>query len=59
MEMNIAALSVDMHLAQTQQDFGVAVAKMAMKTSTEQVEEILQELGSLDPNLGNNIDIMA
>lgn len=59
MDMNIAALSVDMHLAQTQQNFGVAVMKMAMKNSNEQVEEVLQELGSLEPNLGNNIDITA
>lgn len=59
MEMSIAALSVDMHLAQTQQDLGVSVMKMAMETSTEQVEEILEEMGSLDPNLGNNIDIIA
>ena len=57
MDMSIAALSVDMHLAQTQQNFGVAVMKMAMENSTEQVEEVLQELGSLEPNLGNNIDI--
>ena len=59
MEMNIAALSVDMHLAQTQQDFGVAVMKLAMEDSAAQAEEILQEMESLDPNLGNNIDIMA
>ena len=59
MDMSIAALSVDMHLAQTQQDFGVAVMKMAMETTTEQAEEVLQELGSLDPNLGNNVDIIA
>lgn len=59
MEMNIAAMSVDMHLAQAQQDFGVAVVKMAMETTTEQAEEVLQELGNLDPNLGNNIDIIA
>ena len=59
MDMSIAALSVNMHLAQTQQEFGVAVMKLAMDTSTEQAEEFLQELGSLEPNLGNNIDIMA
>ncbi len=57
--MNIAALSVNMNLAQTQQEFGVSVLKMAMENSTEQVEEVLQEIGSLDPNLGNNIDVMA
>lgn len=59
MDMSIAALSVNMHLAQTQQDFGVAVMKLAMDTSTEQAEEILQKLDTLEPNLGNNIDIMA
>ncbi len=59
MDMSIAALSVDMHLAQTQQNFGVAVLKMAMSDSAEQMEEVLQEIGSLDPNLGNNIDITA
>ena len=59
MDMSIAALSVDMHLAQTQQNFGVAVMKMAMDTTTEQAEEVLQEIGNLDPNLGQNIDIIA
>ena len=59
MDMNIAALSVNMHLAQTQQNFGVAVMKMAMDTTTEQAEEVLQEIGNLDPNLGQNIDIIA
>ena len=59
MDMNIAALSVDMHLAQTQQDFGVAVMKMAINDSAEQTEEVLQEIGNLDPNVGNNIDIVA
>lgn len=59
MDMSIAALSVDMHLAQTQQDFGVAVMKMAMNDTTEQAEEVLEEIGSIEPNLGNNIDIIA
>ena len=59
MDMNIAALSVNMHLAQSQQNFGVAVMKMAMDDSAEQMEEVLQEIGNLDTNLGNNIDIIA
>ena len=59
MDMSIAAMSVDMHLLQAQQNFGVAVMKMAMETTTEQAEEVLQELSSLEPNLGNNIDIIA
>ena len=57
--MSIAAMSVDMHLLQAQQNFGVAVMKMAMETTTEQAEEVLQELSSSEPNLGNNIDIIA
>lgn len=59
MDMNIAALSVDTNLAQTQQEFGVSVLKMSMENSTEQVEEVLEEMGNLDPNIGNNIDVIA
>ena len=59
MNMSIAALSVDMKLAQTQQNFGVAVMKMAINDAAEQAEEVLQEIGNLDTNLGNNIDVIA
>lgn len=59
MDMSIAALSVDMNLAKTQQDFGVAVMKMAMEADTSILEETLESVESLDPALGNNIDIMA
>ncbi len=59
MDMSIAALSVDMNLAKTQQDFGVAVMKMAMEADTSILEETLETVESLDPALGNNIDIMA
>lgn len=59
MDMSIAALSVDMHMARTQQDFGVEVLKMAMEADTSFVEEALETVGSLDPALGNNIDILA
>ncbi len=59
MDMSIAALSVDMKLAQTQQDFGIAVMKMAMEADTSMMEEALEVVESLDPALGNNIDIMA
>ena len=57
MDMSIAALSVDMHLAKTQQDFGVSVLKMAMEADTSMLEEALESVESLDPNLGNNIDV--
>ncbi len=57
MDMSIAAMSVDMHMARAQQDFGVAVLKMAMETDAEMLEETLESVGSLDPTLGNTIDI--
>lgn len=59
MDMSIAAMSVDMHLAKTQQDFGVAVLKMAMEADTSMVEETLEAVESLDPALGNLIDVSA
>ena len=57
MDMSIAALSVDMSLAKTQQELGVSVLKMAMAADTSAVEEALEVVESLDPALGNNIDI--
>ncbi len=59
MDMSIAAMSVDMNMARTQQDFGVAVMKMAMEADTSIMDEALEMVESLDPALGNNIDIMA
>ena len=59
MDMSIAALSVDMSLARTQQELGVSVLKLAMETQTAGVEEALEVVESLDPALGNNIDITA
>lgn len=59
MDMSIAAMSVDMNLARTQQDFGVAVMKMAMEADTSFMEETLETVESLDPALGNNIDVLA
>ena len=57
MDMSIAALSVDLNLAKTQQELGVSVLKLAMEAQTSAVEEALQVVESLDPALGNNIDI--
>ena len=58
MDMNIAAMSVDMSQARYTQQLGISVMKMAMDTTEEAVGELLEELGgSLDPALGNNIDI--
>ncbi len=57
MDMSIAALSVNMHQAQVQQDMGIAVMKMAMESDVSMVDEALEMVESLDPALGNNIDI--
>jgi len=57
MDMSIAAMSVDMSLAKTQQELGISVLKMAIAADTSAVEEALEVVESLDPALGNNIDI--
>lgn len=59
MDMSIAAMSVDLSLAKTQQELGISVLKMAMAADTSVVEEALEVVESLDPALGNNIDILA
>ena len=59
MDMAIAALSVDMNMARTQQEVSISVLKMAMETTTTGVEEVLEAVESLDPALGNNLDITA
>ncbi len=59
MDMAIAALSVDMSMAKTQQELGISVLKMAMEADNSAVEEALQAIESLEPNLGNNLDITA
>ncbi len=57
MDMSIAAMSVSMNEAKVQQDFSVGVMKMAMDTEMAAMNEIME--GLVDPNLGQNIDIMA
>ncbi len=59
MDMAIAALSVDMNAAKVQQELGISVLKMAMEADTSAVEEALQVVESLDPALGNNLDVTA
>ena len=59
MDMSIAALAIDMKSAQVQQNFDVAVMKMAMDTNRELVTEELQQLESLEPYLGQSLDILA
>lgn len=57
MDMAIAAASVYMNEAKTAQDFSVGVLKMAMDTEMAAMNEMME--GLVDPNLGQNIDIMA
>lgn len=60
MDMSIAAMSVVSSQQQAAQDFGVGVLRMAIAASTQGTEELLGEMtGSLDPNLGTNIDVQA
>ena len=59
LDMGIAAMSVGMHQAQAQQSLDVSVLKMAMETAEAGTEELLADLGSLDPALGGTVDIMA
>jgi hypothetical protein len=57
--MDIAALSMAMSQSRVQESAGIAVMKMAMDTGKEnavQMTEMMKNV-SLDPNLGNNIDV--
>ena len=57
--MDIAQMSVGMHQAQAQQSLGIAVAKMAMDSGSEALDLIEESTASLDPSLGNSIDVSA
>ncbi len=56
MDMSVAALSVAQHQAEAWQEIGLKMLDKAMDTDVEMVEEALQ-MSSLDPNVGQNIDI--
>ena len=59
-DMAIAAMSVEMHQQKAQQDLGVSVLKMAMEATADMTGELVEDLAaSVDPNLGNTVDIMA
>lgn len=57
--MDIAQMSVGLHQAQASQQLGIAVAKLAMDSGKEALELIEESTASLDPNLGNSVDIYA
>ena len=57
--MDVAQMSVGMHQMQTQQSLGIAVAKLAMNSGSEALELIEETVASVDPSLGNSVDIYA
>ena len=57
--MDIAQMSVGMHQSQASQQLGIAVAKLAMDSGKDALELIEETTASLDPNLGNSVDIYA
>lgn len=60
MDMSIAALSVDMAQARTQQQLGISILKDAMEMSGEAVAELMESVPAIsDPALGATVDIMA
>lgn len=59
MDMSIVAMSVSMHQNQASQDLGIAVLKMAMNSTSDMAELLDTVAESLEPELGNNIDITA
>ncbi len=60
MDMSIAALSIGLNQGEVRQQFGVSVLKMQMNTVEQGIETILpQSSGSLDPGLGQHLDVSA
>ncbi|MFC2315764.1 MAG: YjfB family protein [Selenomonas massiliensis] len=57
--MDVAQMSVGMHQMQAQQSLGIAVAKMAMDSGKDALDLIEETTASLDPSLGNSIDVSA
>lgn len=57
--MDIAQMSVNMHQQQDMQSLGIAVTKMAMNASDDALELLEETTASVDPNLGNVVDVSA
>ena len=54
--MDIAQMSVNMHQQQDMQSLGIAVA---MNASDDALELLEETTASVDPNLGNVVDVSA
>ena len=57
--MDVAQMSVGMHQMQAQQSLGIAVAKRAMDSGKDALELLEETTASLDPSLGNSVDVYA
>ena len=57
--MDVAQMSVGMHQMQAQQSLGIAVAKMAMDSGKDALKLLEETTASLDPSLGNSVDVYA
>ena len=57
--MDIAQMSFGMHQMKAQQSLGIAVAKMAMDSGKDALDLIEETTASIDPSLGNSIDVSA
>ncbi len=56
--MSIASMSVGLNMMTTQQELGISVLKMSMDSADESMDALLSLVsGSLDPNLGTQVDI--
>lgn len=56
--MSIASMSVGLNMMATQQELGISVLKMSMDSTDGSMDALLSMVsGSLDPNLGTQVDI--
>jgi len=56
--MSIASMSVGLNMVTAQQELGISVLKMTMDTADQNMDALLSAVsGSLDPNLGTQVDI--
>lgn len=56
--MSIASMSVGLNMMAAQQELGISVLKMSMDSTDGSMDALLSMVsGSLDPNLGTQVDI--
>lgn len=57
--ISIASDSVNLSLSQTQQAAGISVMKKAINFEQSSALSLVQDLGSLNPNVGQSLDVQA